>query len=133
MGRRQKTREQVAWFNMNSRCHNPNTPGFHNYGGRGIKVCERWRKSFPAFIADMGLRPSERHTLDRINNDGDYEPGNCRWATRKTQMRNASTNRIVELDGKQVTLAEAVETRGLKYNTILYRILRGKSAQEAIR
>ena len=72
---------------MLSRCYRPNSNGFHNYGGRGITVCDRWRESFANFLADMGERP-EGKTLDRINVDGNYEPGNCRWATATEQMAN---------------------------------------------
>lgn len=83
--------ELKVWYAMVSRCHGPidkNSPTYLNYQARGISVCDRWRESYANFIADMGRRPSDNHTLDRINNDGNYEPSNCRWADRKTQSLN---------------------------------------------
>jgi hypothetical protein len=84
-----KTRpEYNAWLNMNKRCYNQNDPRFKWYGARGISVCDRWRNNFVAFFEDMGPRPSPKHSIDRENNDGNYEPGNCRWATAKQQQNN---------------------------------------------
>ncbi len=76
------------WRGIKSRCENPKHKHFDHYGGRGIGVCAEWSQSFEAFRRDMGERPSPHHTVDRINNDGNYEPGNCRWATKKEQAQN---------------------------------------------
>jgi hypothetical protein len=87
MTTKQDTAEYRAWHGMKTRCSNPKRSDWKNYGGRGISVCERWA-SFESFLADMGPKPSARHTMDRIDNDGNYEPGNCRWATWDLQSRN---------------------------------------------
>lgn len=86
--------EYEAWHAMKQRCLNPKHKSYHRYGGRGITICDRWRDSFEAFLADMGPRPSADLSIDRIDNDGNYEPSNCRWTTRQVQMSNRScTNR----------------------------------------
>jgi hypothetical protein len=82
-----KSPTYICWLNMRARCSNPNKPDWPRYGGRGIRVCDRWR-SFEAFLADVGERPRSDLQLDRIDNDGHYEPGNVRWATRSEQMAN---------------------------------------------
>lgn len=86
---RGRSREYTTWSGMKVRCYNPNADMYPLYGGRGIKVCDRWLNSFETFLADMGRRPSPKHSIDRINNDGDCEPGNCRWSTYKEQRRNS--------------------------------------------
>lgn len=84
-----RTPEYRSWAAMLSRCYNHNATGFHNYGGRGVKVCDRWRRSYADFLADKGRRPSLQHTLDRYPDpDGNYEPTNCRWATKREQRQN---------------------------------------------
>lgn len=91
------TPEYRSWLKMRERCHNPRHHQHSDYGGRGIGICKRW-DSFAAFVEDMGERPTPQHTLDRINNNGNYEPGNCRWATRKDQNRNTRISRPVCAD-----------------------------------
>ena len=80
--------EYTTWLGLKDRCNNPNNPRYKHYGGRGITVCERWQKSFTDFLEDMGYKPSPRLSIDRINNDGNYEPSNCRWATSAQQHAN---------------------------------------------
>lgn len=128
---RVETREFVTWKSMIQRCSDPNTIGWKNYGGRGIKVCERWL-SFENFLADMGERP-EGKSLDRHpNQDGNYEPGNCRWATKKQQARNKTNNRLIVVDGISMTLAEACECYGVRPGLLRDRIERGWSPERAL-
>ncbi|NBS69841.1 hypothetical protein EBT31_13150 [bacterium] len=93
---------------MRKRCLSESDSYWHRYGGRGIKVCMQW-SNFWQFLADVGERPSLKHTLDRIDNDGHYEPGNVRWATRKEQANNRATNRMVVINGQRMTLMQAAE------------------------
>jgi hypothetical protein len=112
--------EYTAWANMRARCHNPKSSYYYCYGGRGIKVCERWN-SYEQFLQDMGRKPSSAHSLDRIDVDGDYGPGNCRWATVKEQASNKrSTVRFI-YDGRSWTLAEVARSTGISIHTIYSR------------
>jgi hypothetical protein len=90
------TSEYGSWSMMKNRCLNPRTPAFADYGGRGISVCPQWVNSFETFLSDVGKKPSSGHTLDRIDNDGNYEPGNCRWSTYNQQARNRRSTRLNE-------------------------------------
>lgn len=111
----------LSWMKMRERCLRPKTPGFSNYGGRGIRICDRWN-DFRVFLADMGER-SEGTTLDRIDNDGNYEPGNCRWADAVTQQNNRPTyNRSITFDNRTMHLFEWAREIGLKPRTLAARI-----------
>ncbi|HUB09426.1 MAG TPA: hypothetical protein VMB50_20650 [Myxococcales bacterium] len=107
-----RTPEWCAWREMRYRCQTPTARAYPQYGGRGIKVCERWQV-FENFLADMGRRPSPRHSLDRIDNDGNYEPGNCRWATSLEQNRNRRTPRGEHHHQAKLSAAKVAEIRGL--------------------
>jgi len=89
------TPEYRAWANMKTRCYAPSYRGYHNYGGRGIRVADEWRNSFEAFYAHVGPRPSAQHSIDRIDNGGNYEPGNVRWATRNEQQGNKRRKHLI--------------------------------------
>jgi hypothetical protein len=115
---------------MMDRCRHPSHVRFARYGGRGIKVCERW-ESFENFLADMGNRPHGA-TLDRINTDGDYEPGNCRWATRVEQARNLNRNHRLTLNGESLPLSAWAERLGMCAATIRYRVEEGWSDEAAL-
>lgn len=117
--------EYRAWQTMRLRCTVPTNPAYADYGGRGIRVCDRWLNSVTAFIEDMGPKPSPLHELDRENNDGHYEPGNCRWATRKVNDRNRRSNRFLTFLGETKTVAEWCELLGVPSDTVSWRIKAG--------
>lgn len=123
------TSEHRTWLGMRERCKNSKNPKYKDYGGRVIKVCERWQR-FEAFYADMGPKPSPTHSIDRINNDGDYEPDNCRWATAKEQDRNRRTN--IRL-ASGVLAIEAAECADISISKVRQRLRRGWNEAEAIK
>jgi len=127
------TTEYRAWQTMRLRCTNPKNSAYPNYGGRGITVCERWMNSVEAFVADMGPKPSPRHELDRINNDGPYSPENCRWVTRKKNSRNRRSNRLLTFRGETRTLAGWCELLGLPRDTVRKRLVAGWSVDRALK
>ena len=127
-----RTPEYRTWKAMRQRCESPRYADFANYGGRGIAVCARWRESFAAFLADMGRKPSPAHTIERINNDGNYEPGNCRWATQREQSRNTRRNHILEFNGVRMPLVEWSERQGISFGALLARVRRGWTTERAL-
>lgn len=120
----------MIWRGMLNRCNNKNQKYYHRYGGRGISVCERWH-NFDKFYADMGERPKGK-SLDRIDNDGDYCPDNCRWVSQRTQTRNTSKNIVIEFNGEKRCLADWSERLGIKYGTLWSRLNRGWDVCEAL-
>lgn len=129
-----KTAEYRIWMGLKQRCTNRKQRCWPKYGGRGIKVCQRWLDSFENFLADVGPRPSNKHSIDRYpNNDGDYEPGNVRWATQKQQCRNTRRNRMLTFRGETLCMAEWAERLGVSQDVIECRINRnGWTVDEAL-
>lgn len=127
-----RTRERRCYDGILKRIYSPSDKRYYRYGGRGITVCDLWRKSFAAFMKDMGPCPSPKHSIDRINNDGNYEPSNCRWATQKEQARNRRSSRLVAFRGEVKTLAEWCEMAGQDYRMIHLRLKRGWSLERAL-
>lgn len=127
-----QTPEYRAWQQMLRRCTQPGHPAWKDYGGRGIKVCDRWASSVVDFIADMGPRPSSKHELDRRDNNGDYTPDNCRWVLRYENCRNRRSNRILSLSGESLTVAAWSERLGIPSDVILKRLQAGWAATAAL-
>lgn len=120
-----------TWCEMRNRCNNPKCKRYADYGGRGITVCERWRL-FANFLADMGERPSCDHSIDRIDVNGNYEPGNCRWATATVQNNNTRRNIVVQYDGQSMTATQWSHLTGIPAKTIMTRIKSGWSPRDAL-
>lgn len=124
--------EYSVWKGIRRRCHDPESAAWPDYGGRGISVCARWRNSFATFLRDMGRRPSRRHTIDRIDNNGDYEPGNCRWTTMNQQNQNSRHCNYITYNGVRKTLTKWARHLGFKRAALSNRIVvRGWSVRRA--
>ena len=127
-----ETSEYKIWTMMKKRCYSNNATGSKNYRDRGITVCDRWLESFENFYSDMGTRPSSRHSIDRIDNNGNYTPENCRWATRTEQNNNTRKNIRMTLNGETKTMAEWGKALGIRKDTIHYRKKSGWSDERAL-
>lgn len=128
--RLRQSREYMIWAGMKSRCSDVNHSGYKYYGARGVTVCPRWN-NFVEFFSDMGTCPTG-HTLDRINNDGNYEPGNCRWATLKEQANNKRNNRLLTYNGITKTLPQWCDELKLSRATITNRLFNGWSVERSL-
>jgi hypothetical protein len=130
------TREYSIWRNMKTRCYNPRYNRYSDYGGRGITMDDRWlgAEGFKNFLNDMGECPTPEHSIDRIDNDGSYHPGNCRWATRFEQARNKRNNTIIEFQGERLTLSQWAERLGhdSKDYLLCSRLMKGWGVEDAI-
>lgn len=131
IGYRKKHPLYRLWCNMLRRCSNERGRDYYRYGGRGIKVCDRWKNSFDLFVADMGERPPGT-SLDRIDNDGNYEPENCRWADAFVQGNNCRTNRKLNINGETLGLEQAARKYGISAKRIWARLNKGWSEENAV-
>lgn len=127
-----RTPEYGVWAGIKARCYNPNKPSYVDYGGRGIRMCDRWRNSFSAFYEDMGHRPSPDLTIERIDNEGDYEPGNCVWAPRSVQSWNRRPTVWLEYKGRSINKRDASLIAGVPPDRIKQRLAKGWSVERAI-
>ncbi len=121
-----------AWRAIKNRCFSPLNKSYDHYGGRGITVCDAWRNDYRQFLEHVGRRPSPHHSIDRINNDGNYEPGNVRWATSAEQMRNRRVTRFLTLNGTTLCLSDWATQLGIGKTTLLYRIRAGWSDERTL-
>jgi len=127
------TAEYRCWSRIKARCFNPNVPRFKDYGGRGIKVCDRWLNSYEYFLADMGRRPTDKHSIDRYpDNNGNYEPGNCRWATTEQQMNNRRNSKRLTFAGLTLSVMQWAERTGVRAGTLWGRIQHGWSVERVL-
>lgn len=127
-----RSSEYTCWQEMRFRCHKHNHPAFANYGGRGITVCARWLESFTNFFDDMGAKPTQEHSIGRIDNNGNYEPNNCRWETAEQQSNNKRTSRYLTHDGLTLTVANWARRLGIHRNLLFTRLRSGWSVEKAL-
>ncbi len=130
--RSSETPEYRCWKTIKNRCYNQNFKQYSDYGGRGIRVCQRWLDSYADFLADMGRKPSSLYSIQRRDNDGDYTPSNCFWATDKEQRRNKRTTRLLTARGKTQSRIDWIEELGLSENTFDWRSKQGWSDEEIL-
>lgn len=124
--------EYAVWHQMLERCYREKNPAYRLYGAQGVRVCDRWRASFRSFIEDMGRRPGPEFTIERLDGKRNYEPDNCKWATRVEQNRNTSRNTLIELDGRKELLVDWSHETGLSESTIARRLQRGWSVRDSL-
>jgi hypothetical protein len=129
---RSKTKEYVVYSSIIRRCENPNQIGYKHYGARGIKMCPKWRSSFPEFLKDIGKIPFKGAEIERNDVNGDYEPGNCRWATQKEQANNKRSNHFVSVGSERLTLQQWSEKTGVNAATIRHRLKAGWTSKDAV-
>lgn len=120
-----------TWAGMKQRCLNPKSQSYEYYGGRGIKICDKWLE-YENFLSDMGERPIDKHVIDRINNNGNYEPGNCRWATNEISLNNTSRNSNITFKNKTLTLTQWSRKIKIPVSTIQNRLKRGWSIEKTL-
>lgn len=130
--KKQYVSEYRTWCHMRQRCSNPNDKNYNRYGGRGIRVCESW-DSFESFLRDMGPKPSARHSIDRLNNDGNYEPSNCAWRTQFEQCQNTSQAHLHVVDGVTASISGHAKLAGIKWSTVHHRLRYGWTLEEALK
>lgn len=124
--------ERGIYKGMIARCYKPTNTYYHRYGGRGIKVCDRWKNSFVNFLEDLGIRPSKAHSLERIDNNADYSPENCKWATLHEQNRNKSTNIYIEHNGERLIIADWAAKLNMPPGVIRHRFKRNMPIEEVL-
>jgi hypothetical protein len=122
-----------TWRAMINRCENKNLEGYYLYGGKGVRVCERWRNSFEAFLEDMGEKPSPAHSIDRIDGSLDYSPDNCRWATKREQADNTSRNTHLTFQGETLNVTQWARKLGINPITLFWRLANGWSVEEILK